>query len=1408
MTNFLKNAFASPEKILWNEAKDIMVKAQETEKHDYSKAVELYNQITEKTDTIIRDFPDSKLALDLKNANNTLPRIGLTSYKEPITPSMLHTKIRDANIKSQGETDLLSFMVLIFCPLDFIFNDLIKLGGFEKFVQIIENANDYNISYNIFCLAPSTNSLLLDNPILYNQTSRLFYRFLQYFDTNKSYCDYVEKNDKQRISNYITEGVEKWNNNKILSLAFKISKNPEIHPRALISIAKAYANKEQLDESCTVLDEILYRDKELFESAHWIKDMSKDNVKKEKINIFIKIANAYIDINQIEKAADVLQKASQITLSLSSLDLKIENLIEIANIYANINYEAEAAILLKESHQLVSTSTLYLHDVYISSLIDVYANNKQFDKALQLVNAHKNNSHKFTPIITGYAKAGYFDKALDLVKNTECDTESGITAIALVYIKNDNIDAALDLQISYNLPTTNTLCNIFDLRGMKYVKDRQLDELLEFAKTYGSTTYNGNYCKPNKSFFEDTFVALVSFYIQNKQYDKIIEFANYIGHGESKYKSLRKLLDIYMLDKKYIKALEVISKMSSDNSSYEEYMINEFYNLIDKVIATEPKDTTSYIFDEIIKSTKFVKSEYNRLGIINNVLDAFDKIHSTSIELLPSVIKIANNLESTEIKNILLEKVACEYIKVKEYEKAKSIAIEISDASLLTDIINDYISLDDYENSLEVIAFIKDEYTREEMLLKWLEMDINENITSLLPNAISVAEKLEKAIELMLSIARLYANFDNLEKAINIINGLDIDDSQKIANLLCLKSTTYSNLPKLPKLDTSSAYSNYASKLYAKYGEVNKALELVSKLEDESEKNEVYIEIAKFYLINNEVDKALELVTKVENESEKNEVYIEIAKFYLINNEVDKALELVTKVENENENEKNEVYIEIAKLYLINNEDDKANEIIVKLNELNKAELFSMVAEHYLIEENIEKFNKFLTKTKNIVKSNGLEYPTTVHIMAIVKKRIQFGEYEEAFLLIKEFFEVFHFDLILLFIKVKEYKKALHLTELYLLDKKVEDKRENYLEIKEKLANFDSFFLNAKIDEVITLIKTLNSNEYKFETLIYIANYYIENNQYIKLEKICSEIIEIVKIIENMDLILYYDTTIIVIFLQAEKKEMLTQFLLILLKNNNDYSYTIRNKLDFFNEYELSINPPNPQLKIFFNEFKNNPNVQQYIDITVDLKLKKFQETLKTKPRNQDYYSSLKDLIIACLNTKHEKRIYNILFDIYESIKHSDSIDNEEIICIILSLLTLSNVNNRDQQLKLLNDFQFIDRIIEINGEEIHSPINNYKINPHNEFYCCFQTEDILLEDGFKPALLNMKMGYQNPNDIIKIVTKYLQEGCPKIDGIKEILHEFLIFNDILEEKYLKYQYIEDQKILKDEADREAELQW
>ena len=200
----------------------------------------------------------------------------------------------------------------------------------------------------------------------------------------------------------------------------------------LANIASAYAKGGQYDKALQISEKITNS--------------------FDKAMAWVFISMAYIEVNQKDKAFEILSQALQITKTMEPYS-KVRTMGELAGTYAEAGQKDKASEILSQALQVAKTMKYsQTKDRLLVEIAGAYAKAGQYDKALQIADKIE-VAHPFVSALADisvtYAKAGQYDKALQLAEKIMVEYSNikarTLAEIAVIYAKTGQCYQALQL---------------------------------------------------------------------------------------------------------------------------------------------------------------------------------------------------------------------------------------------------------------------------------------------------------------------------------------------------------------------------------------------------------------------------------------------------------------------------------------------------------------------------------------------------------------------------------------------------------------------------------------------------------------------------------------------------------------------------------------------------------------------------------------------------------------------------------------------------------------------------------------------------------------------------------------------------------------------------------------------------
>ena len=294
---------------------------------------------------------------------------------------------------------------------------------------------------------------------------------------------------------------------------------------------------------------------------------------------------------------------------------------------------------------------------------------------------------------------------------------------------------------------------------------------------------------------------------------------------------------------------------------------SEAYEVAEKMMLKNPTNylpliELAYIYSKFGKYkgafeiAEKMESETDKAYTLSNIAMAYaenGKINE-SLKVINQSIGTIENIKDESSKNTFLTNTALSCVKtgqmIKSSEiinKAVEIAKKIDDEKyeekpyLLSDIAIDCVKADQYEQAIETMKEIKKLKDDEKKFLalnrilnRCVEIDKKNEVLEFFNQALEIAKDIKNEyfeVEALINIANTYIEAGKKDKALDILNRA-LEVVEKIED----KDSTHKDFT-LKKITI----------IYAEIGEYEKALKVVKKIEDETDKFEILMIITNIY---------------------------------------------------------------------------------------------------------------------------------------------------------------------------------------------------------------------------------------------------------------------------------------------------------------------------------------------------------------------------------------------------------------------------------------------------------------------------------------------------------------------------------------------------------------------------------
>jgi tetratricopeptide (TPR) repeat protein len=398
----------------------------------------------------------------------------------------------------------------------------------------------------------------------------------------------------------------------------------------------------------------------------------------------------------IEEAREILDQAFEMAKTNENIFYRLFSSAYIASKYAEIGQDKVAIKILakvfKEARTLKYNDKSKYNAKDVLSFISLqYVKIKQFSQALEVVNGIKNSEstkdHTLAMIVEKIADEAQLQRALKLIntiKTTEYKARC-IIYIASKYLKDGQNDKALQLLVQA-LEITKEPLDIANI-AIKLADINKLTQALNVAEETNDSRALG-------------YIALK--YANIAQYNQAIKIVMMIKDSEKKANLLVNIASIYVEDRQYEKAHEILAQAfevsnedlidSSEDGILQEIAINlatagYISEAVEKVKCINDQFTKVKTLTQIVDSIKLLDQAENKNRILSRAHEIIKAIQNPHEKMLAlTLIREKYTEASQEEKVTALLSQMIEYVMSIDLVSAKAlflvdIAIEFDEAS-------------------------------------------------------------------------------------------------------------------------------------------------------------------------------------------------------------------------------------------------------------------------------------------------------------------------------------------------------------------------------------------------------------------------------------------------------------------------------------------------------------------------------------------------------------------------------------------------------------------------------------------------------------------------------------------------------------------------------------------------------
>jgi len=509
--------------------------------------------------------------------------------------------------------------------------------------------------------------------------------------------------------------------------------------------------------------------------------------------------------------------------------------------YSKPEYEAQVFALLKVAHQYSAAGHHDKASEVLEQALEIARTVEDVQKKIKLL----------LQVASGYVDAEQFAPATTLINSafqlTQATTDEPaklafLTDIASQYAAANQKDKAADI-----LAQIEQLRQTIDINYFR--QGSILDTLTEVYAELGNLEQAFQLIDTIElGFSKDSKLAKVAReYIKRSQYDQALQIAQHLEGFRPQI--LQKIVDKYTIQGQLDQALQVVQTIQEESTK-----VSALVEIANNLIATEQPDNVESILEQAMELVNRAEDANFKASALTSIAQSYHEFgqQNQAVELLDRAAKIS------DINSNTLARIAQQYLRMEQEEKATQIAINLPDPDqhVLVDIIIQKAKQGEYSQALQLVAFLKGmerkvfapKYIAEE----YVEVGSREPLSEI----VATIKDAESRETFLATIAENYIKEDQYDAALTIVEA--INDAYYKAAVLTQLSLHY----------TAAGDNSQATALLAQATEIAKNTDDYITIHPLLKQVSILTSISSLYQAIGQQEKAAEVLSLVQKPDE------------------------------------------------------------------------------------------------------------------------------------------------------------------------------------------------------------------------------------------------------------------------------------------------------------------------------------------------------------------------------------------------------------------------------------------------------------------------------------------------------------------------------------------------------------